>query len=282
MTIRVQDKLENSNTCTTQLINLISELEIVSELYNSPDYVKRFKNILLDCNLIGENDISNLFTENSLSENGKNFYDQLLLAMVLDRNSLEISQNNGIKSFIKNIVNAIIPLIKNESFEKGNLLKEVNNAVLIQNAMLNGKYSDIATYTTEKTIFGDESEFKTEKALIIAALLGDKANTFKNTLIKYNNSVEQNEGNSLFGDPMPTDEIFKLTFEPLVNPKLLKAISILKNEVENEQVITETLPGPKEQLILRIEKIEKTLKYAENKAEIESYLAKLKQTLKYI
>lgn len=280
MTIRVQDKLKNSELCNTQLLNLISELEIVSELYNNPELVKRFKKIVLDCGLITENDISNLFQENSLSENGKNFYDNLLLAMVLDRNSLEISQKPGIKSFIKNCVNAILPLVKNNTFEKGNLIKEVNNAILVQNAMLNGKYTDVADFASEKSIFEEDETFKTKKALFIAYLLNDKANALKSALQKYNASLEQNQGESLFGDPMSDEEIFDAIFTPLISDKLASTVNRIFSKKE-DTIKNESLTS-KEMLILRIETLKKTLKYVSDKAQIESYIDKLNKTLKYI
>jgi len=283
MTIRVQDKLENSTFCNTQLLNLVSELEIVSELYNNPEFVKRFKRILLDCNLITENDISNLFTDNSLSENGKNFYDNLLLAMVLDRSSLEVSQKPGIKSFIKNIVNAVLPLVKNKTFEKGNISNEINNAVLIQNAMVNGKYTDLADFAREKSMFEEDEVYKTEKAYILAFLLNDKANSLKNALNKYNESLDQNQGESLFGDPMNENEIFDLVFKPLVPEKLLKSIAKTHLEKsENNEIEKITNFSSKELLILRIDNLEKTAKYVANKDEVNAYIKKLKTTLKYI
>ena len=69
--IRISQLLQKNENCQKQLVELINEQEVVSELYNNINSVNRFKKILLNCGLITENDISELFTTNSLSEQGK-------------------------------------------------------------------------------------------------------------------------------------------------------------------------------------------------------------------
>ena len=232
--IRISQLLQKNEGCQNQLIDLINEQEIVSELYNNISSVSRFKKILLDCGLITENDISALFTSNSLSEQGKIMYNTILLSLVLNENSLEISQNDGVKSYTKNIVNAIIPLIKNKSLSKGSLIDSINDSFLIQNDLVNNGNISLKDYIKQKTFdFGDIKEgHKNKKALIINSVTKENSTKLKNVLSKYNNSMEQNIEPNMFGEQLSEDEIFEKTFESEVDKNTIQLINRLGKEDE--------------------------------------------------
>lgn len=276
LSVRLSQQLKDNEACKNSLINLISEQEIVSELYNDRNSVNKFKKILLECNLITENELSGLFTENSLTENGKVLYETILISLVLDAKSIEISQNEGIKSVTKHIVNAIIPLIKNKNLEDGNLIDEVNNAMLIQNDMISSGYKNLEQYITERSIFEEKEPFKTDKAIIINHFLNQKSNTFKNLLLRYNKSAEENLGESLFGDNLTPSEIFDKIFIAEANDSLLKAIE-LKNKTNQDETNSLNLQANK-----RIETLEKAKKYQDNPADIEKLINSLKKAIKYL
>lgn len=284
LSVRLSQQLKDNEACKNSLINLISEQEIVSELYNDRNSVNKFKKILLDCNLITENELSGLFTENSLTENGKVLYETILISLVLDAKSIEVSQNEGIKSVTKHIVNAIIPLIKNKNLSDGNLIAEVNNALLIQNDMISSGYKNLEQYITERKIFEEKEPFKTDKSIIINSFLNQKSNTFKNLLLRYNKSVEENLGESLFGDNLTPDEIFAKFFIDEVNPTLLKAIE-LKNKTNESDAGTSNLTENDislQQANKRIETLEKAKKYQDNPADIDKLINSLKKAIKYL
>ena len=225
--IRISQLLQKNEGCKNKLIDLINEQEVVSELYNNVRSVARFKSILLECELITENDISALFTSNSLSEQGKIMYNTVLLSLVLNEKSLEISQNSGIKSYTKNVVNAILPLIKNKSLSKGSLINFVNDSFLIQNDLVNGGFKHLNDYIKQSKLgFEEESnEFKNKKALIINEVVNSGFSKLKNTLIRYNNSMEKNIEPDMFGEQLGEEEIFDKTFGVEVDAKTINLIS---------------------------------------------------------
>jgi hypothetical protein len=228
--IRISRQLQESSNerCKTSLIDLVSEQEVVSELYNSRDAVNRFKKILLDCNIISENEISGNFTDVSLTENGKILFDTLLLSLVLNAKAIEVSQNDGVKSATRSIVNGIIPLIKNSKLGDFSLIEEINNALLIQNSMISHGYKNLNEYITQMTMFNDDDIFKTDKAFVLNSFMNDKVNSLKTALLRYNNSAESNSGAGLFGDNLTPGQVFSSIFEKEADPMVIKAL-LIKN-----------------------------------------------------
>lgn len=199
--VRISKLLQNNEGCKNKLIDLINEQEVVSELYKNISSVARFKSILLECELINENDISALFSKGTLSEQGKLIYRTILLSLVLNEDSLEISQSDGIKVFTKNVVNAILPLIKNKSLSKGSLIGFVNDSFLIQNDLVNGGFKHLNDYIKQSKLGFEEvkTDYKNKKALIINEVVNSGFSKLKNTLIRYNNSMEKNIEPDMFG-----------------------------------------------------------------------------------
>ena len=193
-------------------------------MYNDRAAVGRFKNILVSCNIISENEISGYFTDFSLTETGKILYQTLLVSLVLNPTVIEISQNDGVKSATKSIVNAILPLIKNKGYETGTIINELNNAMLVQNAMVAAGYEKLSEFITENSLFEEEIGYKNEKAFVLNWFLNQRVNELKTATQKYNNSLESNQGGSLFGDALSPDEIFNTIFTQAVDKDVQTAI----------------------------------------------------------
>lgn len=227
MAVRLSKQLSDNEGCKNMLIELVSEQEVVSELYNDFASVSRFKKILVSCNLITENEVSAFFSDRSLTDAGKLVYQTLLLSMVLAPKTIEVSQNPGIKSATNAVTNAIIPVIKNKKFEQGNLNADINNAIIIQNDMVSADYRNLAEFIKENTIFKENNEHKTRNAFIINWYLNQRVNDFKSALIKYNNSLESNQGASLFGsDQLTPEQIFEEVFTKNVDKDVLNSLNI--------------------------------------------------------
>lgn len=242
MAVRLSKQLSDNEGCKNMLIDLVSEQEVVSELYNDFSSVTRFKKILVDCNLITENEVSAFFSDRSLTDAGKLVYQTLLLSMVLEPKTIEISQNPGIKSATNAVTNAIIPVIKNKKFEHGNLNADINNALIIQNDMVSADYRNLAEFIKENTIFKENNEHKTRNAFIINWFLNQRVNDFKAALLKYNNSLESNQGASLFGDQLPPEQIFEEVFTKKVDPDVLNSLSIrFKEPKKAESAVSENV-----------------------------------------
>jgi hypothetical protein len=275
--IRLSQQIKDNEGCRNALISIISEQDIVSELYNDRNAVNRFKKTILECGIITENEISNLFTDTSLTENGKVFYETILVSLVLNSDAIEISQNEGIKSVTKNVVNAIIPLIKNKSFKEGSLIEDLNKAMLIQNQMVLNNYKSVKQYVTEQSIFEDDEDLKTEKAIIINWFLNQKANSFKNALLKYNKGVDENSGSGLFGNNLTPDEIFDTIFVKETDESVIKSINI--KEKFDKNVLPLEISSEKEKLQKRIDILEKAGKYTDKPDKL---IESLKKAIKYL
>lgn len=276
--IRLSRQLSDNPNCQNQLITLVSEQEIVSDLYNDKNAITRLRKILLDCNIITENEISNLFSGNSLTNFGKILYETLLLSMVLKTDAIEISQNDGIKSTTKSIVNAIIPLIKNKNIEGFSLIDEINNALLIQNQIVSRNFSDLMDYVTQGELF-ETNEIINKKSVVLNWFMNQSVNLLKTTLAAYNNSAESNVGENIFGDNLTESEVFSQIFEQKVDPKLL---SLFEKNNQPEKLVS--LSNEKAELNERIKNLEIAKKYqseGETK-EIDELLNRLKIALKYL
>lgn len=276
--IRLSRQLSDNPNCQNQLIGLVSTQEVVSDIYNDRNSVVLLRKILLDCNIITENEISNLFSGNTLTNSGKILYETLLLSMVLQTDAIEISQNDGVKSATRSIVNAIIPCIKNKALSEGSLIDDINKALLIQNEMVNRGIIDLYEYTTQIELF-EENPLINKKSVILNWYMNKSANLLKTTLTKYNNSIESNTGASIFGDSLTPDEIFKELFENGVDSKILTVF-------EKKQVTEKLLPlsNEKTQLIERIENLKLAKKYQSESdvVQIDELINKLELALKYI
>lgn len=265
--IRLSKQIKENAACQNALVQLVSEQDVVSELYNDRTSVSRFKKLLIDCNIISENEVSAFFSDFSLTETGKILYETLLVSLILNPIAIEISQNAGVKSATNSIVNAIIPLIKNKKSAEGSIVEEVNNALLIQNDMVSSNYKKLSEFITENTMFAEDVKYKTEKAFIINWFLNQRVNDFKTAMLKYNNSVESNEGGSLFGDSLTPDEIFNTIFRNNVDSEVLKSLATFNKHHEKIVVTTTETQKPtiSEQPIskqeLLISRLNKAAKY---------------------
>jgi hypothetical protein len=275
--IRLSRQLTGNEGCKAQLISLISDQETVSELYSDQSSVQRFKKILLDCGIITENEISNLFTSNSLTDSGKILYDTILLSLILNTSAIEISQNNGVKSATRAIVNAIIPLVKNKTFEEGRLVEAVNDALLIQNDMISRGIEDISDYVAQRNLF-EENKLVYLQSVVINWYLNQTVNQFKNTLLKYNNSLESNIGGSIFGDALTPDQIFQSIFVDGTNQKIQSIFD------KKEKTLEPSVSMSKESLNERINNLTLAMKYQdpESRIEIEKLIKNLQLALKYL
>jgi hypothetical protein len=107
---------------------------------------------------------------------------------------------------------------------------------------------------------------------------------FKESLVRYNDSLEQNLGESLFGNNLTPEEIFDAIFTKNVPSSVLDSINSTQNVKEN----IVSLPNnnnEKELLEKRISVLKRTLKYQDNEADriqTENTIKSLEKTIKYL
>jgi len=270
--IRIAQQLEDNVSCRNRLINLVSELEIVSELYKSRDLVERFKVILLDCNLINENQIAKFFESNSLSADGKTMYSVILSSLVLSPKTLEISQNAGVVSATNKVINGIIPTIKNKQLEKGSLNKNINDAILIQYRMVNSNIKDTVQYINQPELFEEFEELQYKSSVINYYLSLPSQMMFKTVLKEYNQSMEQNQTENMFGEALSPDYIFESTFVKNLPENVADAFED-RFKKEEKEVSFLDLPKADQNKIVRLhERIQEINPSLENQDVINSLM----------
>jgi len=294
--IKISQQLKENSNCMESLLSLISEQEIVSDLYNDVPSVKRFKSILIECNLITENDISSLFIANTLTDNGKTFYDTLLLSLILNPEILEISQNQGIKSIINSVSNSIIYLNQNKNLKEGSIIDNVNNAIILQNEIYSTKSKNIIDFIKQGNLFEKSIEFITYNSIIINYWLNKPPNEFKKTLKKYNSLIEDSLLPNIFGEKLSVEEIFKEIFENGLPEDLKNALNLVfkkDNVVINDDYFVfkeedyekdneiNTNFEQKSAIEKEIAIMQRAAKY-DNTDETKNIIKALKTTLKYI
>lgn len=253
--IKISRQLLDNTNCKNQLINLISQQETVSELYNNPQDVIKYRSILIDCNLINENELSKYFSGNTFSPEGKVLYSTILSSLILYPNTLKISQNSGVKSVTRSLVNAIIPAINNSNLELGSLQESINNAIIIQNAMVASGIKEIQTYVMQQEIFEDLSVDIDFKSSVVNYWMNQRANDFKKILASFNDSMEANQSDNLFGDTMSPEKIFQAKFvDPL--PENIKNILVKRFDTNPTEEVSE-----KQIILNKIKAFEKVQKY---------------------
>lgn len=222
--IRIAQQLEDNQNCKDALINLVSGYDMPSELRNHPEGVRSYRKILLDCGLINNNQIAQLFTQTGFTDAGNVLYLTILSSLILYPKTLQISQNDGVKRSTKSLTNAIIPAIKNEQFKIGSLTDSINRAILLQSKAV-GAEMTVAQFISEPEMFGEDVPMDLSSS-VIAVYLSKGGNAFKQKLLTYNASMEQNQTAGMFGDPMSPEEVFYKTF--VENLSFVEKILILR------------------------------------------------------
>ena len=181
------------------------------------------------------------------------------------------------KSATRAIVNAIIPLVKNKTFEEGRLVEAVNDALLIQNDMVSRGIEDISDYVAQRNLF-EENKLVYLQSVVINWYLNQTVNQFKNALVKYNNSLESNVGGSIFGDALTPDQIFQSIFVDGTNQKIQSIFD------KKEKTLEPSVSMSKESLNERINNLTLAMKYQdlESRIEIEKLIKNLQLALKYL
>jgi len=165
----------------------------------------------LSCGLINDNQIAKYFKKGTLTDDGKLLYQVILSSLILTPVSMEISQNDGVKSSTKAIVNGIIPAIKNKSFSIGSLTSDINLALQLKSKAVSSQIGSITQYISEPELFGEQKEVKFEPA-VIGYYLSKGGNKFKQNLLTYNRSMVENQSANMFGDPLSPEVVFYETF----------------------------------------------------------------------
>lgn len=224
--IKLSSILKTNDRCRNVIVTIIDGYETFSDLYSSQGRNDRKKLIdtLVQCGLITEAQLPIYFENGEFTENGKDFIETILSAIILDADALKVLGAAGVKAYRQTLISSLPVLISNEALKDGSLKNDINDAIIIQYkiAQNGGSFSD---YTHSQSLFAEDKP--SEKGLILNSLLRSGKNTFKAAIKKYTESVKSNEGVSMFGDNISVDEIFEKTIKSQIDPSDKKNIEML-------------------------------------------------------
>ena len=273
--IKLGKILEGSPSCSNIISDKLAEFENISEFYASSPSVNLIKNNLISCNILTQNEIPAYIDKNTFSVAGKEFLENLMAGMILDKEQLIISELEGVKRYKQIIVQSLPVLIKNSKLNEFSLRNYLNEAISIQHKLVSGNFT-IPDLISQFTMFADIKETYSEKSYYINLLLSTGKNKFKQTIESYNKSAEQSKDATMFGEPVTINELF----DKIIIPKLDEAIVKFLKQYFSKKAETIKIKITKEQLTQLIRGLEIQNKYKPNE-NITKRLRALKITLKY-
>lgn len=202
--IKLSNILRENSRCEEIIADITGQFDTFSEFYGDLNAPKKLAKTLIDCDLLTLQELPAYFSEKTFTETGKEFVENLLASLILDRDALLASEQPGTKVLREKIVTSLPILMKNANLKEGSLKNHINDAVIFQQKM-KASGSSFVDFIRQHDMFGEKYDRKT---VYVNRLLNEGKFIFKDAIEKYNQSVIQNEGESLFGDKPTVDEIF--------------------------------------------------------------------------
>lgn len=246
--IKLGKMLESNQSCNNIISDKLSEFENISEFYASSPSVNLIKNNLISCNILTQNEITAYIDKNTFTVAGKEFLENLMAGMILDKEQLIISELEGVKRYKQIIVQTLPVLIKNFKLAEFSLRSYLNDAISIQHKLITSGFT-IPDLISQFSMFTDSKENFTEKSYYINLLLNTGKNKFKQIIESYNTSAEQSKGTSLFGEPITIDELFNKLIIPKLDETVVKFLKQYFNKkvevIKEKPTIENDIPMPK-------------------------------------
>jgi len=196
--------LESSKSCTTIISDIVGKYETFSEFYANRNDQNEIKNTLVDCNILTTQELPSYYTEIGFTEQGKELIENLLAGLVLSKDALITSNEGGARKFRQTIITSLPILTANKSLPENSLNNALNEALIMEGAMSSNNIPFI-DYVGQIDMFG---VVISEEGKFLNRLLASGRNNFKRSIEAYNQSVLDNQGESLFGEKPSKEEIF--------------------------------------------------------------------------
>lgn len=206
--VKLSNILINNTRCKDLVLTIIDGYDTFSDLYAPEARLdrKRLMDSFVSCGLIPEAQLPSYFEGTEFTEQGKDFVEMLLSAIILSPDALKVSNSEGVKRLRQIIIGSLPLLITNANLPGASLKDNISDAVIIQYKI--NQAGDFADFIRSQSLF--EEDKPNVKSLYINSLLRTGRNVFKNAIRKYNDSVKSNAGTSLFGnaEQLTPEEIF--------------------------------------------------------------------------
>jgi len=237
--IKLSNILIENPRCSDIIAETVGEYDTFSEFYaNIPAQKKLAKNIL-ECNLLTEQEMPAYFSDTTFTETGREFTENLLASLVLDREALLASEQPGVKSIRGKLITSLPVLMKNASLPEGSLKKHFNDAVIFQQKMTASGLS-FADFIRQRNMFGETYDRKT---VYVNRLIDSGKIKFKQAIEGYNTAILRNQGATMFGDKPTVDEIFNhwiIGGVSEIDKKLIESLDVVSKEVVESETKIDT------------------------------------------
>lgn len=202
--IKLSNILRDNVRCAEIIAETTGEYETFSEFYANVAGQKKLAKTLIECNLLTTQELPAYFSDTTFTETGKEFIENLLAALILDREALLATEQPGVKGTRQKLITSLPVLMKNAGLPEGSLKKNINDAVIFQQIM-KASGSDFGDFVRQQNLFGTKYDRKT---VYINRMIDAGKLKFKQAIEGYNEAIITNQGPSLFGGKPTLDEIF--------------------------------------------------------------------------
>ena len=260
--IKMSSMLLDNKGCFNNITAIVGEYDTFTDLYANTSDVKRLENQLLECNIITKNEIAQYLAGGTFNAAGKELIENLLAGMILDKESLIASEIAGVKILKQRLIVALPVLIKNGQYKEDSLIPNVRQAIMLQ-AEIQASGLSFGEFLGQFSMF--ERPVYTYETYIINRLINKSQKVFKRSLESYNAAIDNNLGESLFGDKPTVGEIFNTTIASQIEQSeidIIKKSIHLLSEPKSEPVIDK-----KKSLPTRLRGLELALKFAKSEDE---------------
>lgn len=228
------------DTTFNDIVGLINQFDTMSDFYADGTAPAEAISMLLRAGVITPMQHAQMFDGDSVSGQGKEMLENLLLGKAFEGNPEAIRQIRSMPSVRQQIVGALAEVANNSTLGDYSLEDVISQAVALVHKARNDKNSSVkqgdsvSDYARQLSLFPNITGGATIADLqnTMVLLLGDILNgrgqlTFKNVLIKYNYSASQTVGytGSFFTDASP-DGLLKDAIQLINNSN--------KNEIKQE------------------------------------------------
>lgn len=218
--------LASSEKCTSIISGIVGKYETFSEFYANHTDQKTVKESLITCNILTSQELPAYFAETGFTEQGKELIENLLAGLVLSKDALIASNEGGARVFRQTIITSLPILTANKALPENSLNDAINEAIIMQSQMSSSKTS-FQDYVAQIGMFGEKTP---KEGMYLNRLLNSGRNNFKRSIENYNDSVMENQGESLFGEKPSKEEIFEAHIKNKIDEKERK---IIENSVKN-------------------------------------------------
>lgn len=239
--IKLSNILRENSRCSDIIAEITGNYDTFSEFYSNIVAQKKLAKTLIECNLLTQQEMPAYFNDTYFTETGKEFIENLLAALILDREALMAAEQPGTKILRERLITSMPVLMKNAGLPEGSLKKHINDAIIFQQLMKTSG-SEFVDFIRQQNLFGTKYDKKT---VYLNRLMNQGKFIFKNAIEKYNDAVIQNQGASLFGEKPSIDEIFDRFIISNVNnteQRLIENSDVVKKEQTVRSVIKENTP----------------------------------------